>query len=78
MAQQLKNLINIHEDAGSIPGLTHGIAMSCDAGHRCGPDLALLWLWCRPAGAALIGTLAWERPHAAGVALKRKEKRREG
>jgi len=37
-------------------------------------DLVLLWLWCRPAAAALIGPLAWELPHAAGVALKGKKK----
>ena len=30
---------------------------------------ALLWLWCRPAAAALILPLAWEPPCAAGVAL---------
>ena len=35
---------------------------------------ALLWLWCRPAAAALIGALAWEPPCAAGAAGKREEK----
>ena len=30
----------------------------------------LLWLWCRLAAAAPIRTLAWERPYAAGMALK--------
>ena len=39
-------------------------------GRRRGSDLALLWLWCRLAAAALIGPLAWEPPYAAGVALK--------
>ena len=34
-------------------------------------DLALLWLWRRPAAAALIQPLAWELPYAAGAALKR-------
>ena len=34
---------------------------------------ALLWLWCRPAAAALIQPLAWEPPCAAGVALKRQK-----
>ena len=33
-------------------------------------DLALLWLWHRPAATAPIGPLTWERPHAAGVALE--------
>ena len=48
--------------------------MSCDVGCRCGSDLALLWLWCRVAVAALIRLLAWELPHAAGAALKRPKK----
>ena len=30
----------------------------------------MLWLWCRPAAVAPIRPLAWEAPHAAGVALK--------
>ena len=49
--------------------------MSWGVGHRHGSDLALLWLWCRPAAAAPIQPLAWELPYAAGVALKRKEKK---
>ena len=44
--------------------------MSC-VGHRRGSDLALLWLWYRPAAAAPILPLAWELPYAAGVALKK-------
>ena len=48
--------------------------MSCSEGHRCILDLALLWLWCRLAAAALIQPLVWELPYAAGVALKRKKK----
>ena len=57
--------------------------MSCGVGHRPGLDLALLWLWCRPAAAALIQPLAWKLPCAVGAALKRqtkekKEKEREG
>ena len=32
----------------------------------------LLWLWCRPAAVAPIRPLAWELPHAPGVALKKK------
>ena len=46
--------------------------MSCGVGHRCGSDLALLWLWCRQAAVAPIQPLAWEPPYAAGMALKRK------
>ena len=43
-------------------------------------DLALLWLWCRPAATAPILPLAWELPYAVGTALKerRKEGRKEG
>ena len=50
--------------------------MSCGAGHRCALDLALLWLWCRPATVALIGPLAWEPPYATSVALKSKKKKK--
>ena len=35
-----------------------------------GSDLALLWLWYRPAAIALIQPLAWEPPCAEGVAQK--------
>ena len=52
--------------------------MSCGIGHRCGLDLALLWLWCRPAAVALILPLAWEFPYAMGAALKRQRKKEKG
>ena len=39
-------------------------------------DLALLWLWCRPAVAALIQHLAWELPYAMGAAPKSKKKKK--
>ena len=45
---------------GLIPGLTQWVKTP-----------ALLWLWCRPAAAAPIISLAWEGPYAMGVALKR-------
>ena len=48
--------------------------MSCGVGCRGGSDLVLLWLWCRPAAAALIQPLAWELPYASGAALKIKKK----
>ena len=36
----------------------------------------LLWLWCRPAAAALIRPLVWELAYAAGVDIARKKKKR--
>ena len=53
--------------------------MSCGVGRRRSSDLALLWLWCRPAETAPIRPLALEPPHATGVALvmaKRQRKRK--
>ena len=36
-------------------------------------DLALLWLWHRPAAVTLIGPLDWEPPYVRGAALKRQK-----
>ena len=47
--------------------------MSCGIGRRLGSDLALLWLWCRPAAEAPIIPLAWEPPYAPDLALKRQK-----
>ena len=47
--------------------------MSCGVAQRGGLDLALLWLWCRPAATALIRSLAWKPPYATGAALKRQK-----
>ena len=40
-------------------------------GHKCGSDLALLWLWRRSAAPAPIRPLAWEPPCVAGVPLEK-------
>ena len=49
--------------------------MGCSIGCRCGLDLALLWLWHRPAAVAPIQPLAWELPYATDAALKRKKQK---
>ena len=69
VAQQVTNPTSIHEDVGSIPGLTQWVKGS-GAGHRCGSDPVFLWLWHRLAAAAPIPPLAWEFPYASGSALK--------
>ena len=50
------------------------MTVSCGVGRRPGSDPELLWLWCRPVATAPIKPLAWERPYAADMTLKKKKK----
>ena len=56
-AQQVTNPTSIHDDVGSIPGLSRwvkdpALLRAVGVGHRCGLDLVLLWLWYRLAARA--------------------------
>ena len=74
MAQWVRNPTSACEDVGLIPDLTlwvkdlalgklwHSLQMQLGA--------AMPRLWCRPAAAALIQSLAWELPYAAGAAFR--------
>ena len=50
MAQRVKDLTIIHEDADLISG----VAARCGVGRRHGLDPAFLWLWWRLSAALLI------------------------
>ena len=74
-----RNATRNHEASGLVTGLAQwvtepGVAVS-GVGHRRSLDLALLWLWCRPAATVPIGSLAQEPLCASGMALKKKKKR---
>ena len=58
----------------SLSGLRSRRCRKLCVGHRCGSDLVLLWLWCRPAAAAPIQPLAWKLPYASHVHPPTKKK----
>ena len=64
VAQWVTNPASIHEPVRSIPGFAQRVK-----------DPTLLWLWCRLAATALIRSLAWEPPYAAGAVLKSKKQK---
>ena len=51
----------------------NSFSVDCGVGCRHGSDLALLWLWPRPAAVAPIRPLTWGPPYAVGAALKRQK-----
>ena len=64
---------------GSLASLSRLRIRCCNElwwSHRYGSQLSLLWLWYRPAAAALIRPLAWKPPYAKGLALKRQKKKK--
>ena len=72
------NPTGIHEDSGSIPGLTpwakHCCELWCGSKTWFGSCVAVA---VAVAAAALIQPLAWELPYAADAALKKKKKKKE-
>ena len=52
--------------------------MSYGVGHRCGSDLAWLWLWHRLVATALIPPLAWKPLYSVGFGPKKRQEKKGG
>ena len=76
MAQWVKDPTVATRTQVRSQALLSGLRIQCCCklcvGRSFGSDLALLWLWCRPAAAVPIQPLAQELSYAAGAAVKRK------
>ena len=77
VAQQVTNPINIHEEAGLILGLTHGLRIRHCCELWCRSQMRLrsgtVWLWCRLEAVAPIGPPVQDLLYAMSVALKKKK-----
>ena len=64
------------QSQASLSGLRIRVVASHSVGHRGGSDPVLLWLWGRPAAAAVMEPLARKFPYVTDTALERKKKGR--
>ena len=72
MAQQVKNLTSVSENAGSSPGPAQwvngsGVAVSCSVGHRLGSDPT--WLWGKPVAVAQAGSCSPNLTPSLGTSI---------
>ena len=76
MAHRVKNPQSVREDVDAIPGPAQWVKdLALPHAGRRSSDLAWLWLWLRPAAAAMIQRLAWELPCAKGAVGSKKKKK---